>query len=99
MNNLDFSQLSEISEKIKSVNQLSEILKQNEKLLKDININNKILQFVEEYQVDILFKLDNEEKNKILYYDEENDNKRKEKFKKNEFIKCKTLKELIKNFH
>ena len=98
MNNLDFSQLSEISEKIKSVNQLSEILKQNEKLLKDANINNKILQFVEEYQVDILFKLDNEEKNKILYYDEENDNKRKEKFKKNEFIKCKTLKELITNF-
>ena len=97
MNNLDFSQLSEMSEKIKSVNQLSEIVKQNEKLLKNAKINNKILKFVEEQDVNILFKIDNEKKNKIIFYDED-ENKRKEKIKKSEFTKCKTLKELINEF-
>ena len=37
MNNLDFGQLGEISEKLKSINQLQEILKENEKFIKNCN--------------------------------------------------------------
>ena len=101
MNNLDFGQLGEISEKLKSINQLQEILKENENLLKTAIINNKILTFVEEYQVNISFKIINEEKKQIDFFsslDITDEAKKKEKSKYNDYTLCKTIKELIEKF-
>ncbi len=101
MNNFDFSQLGEISEKLKSINQLQEILKENEKLLKTAIINNKILTFVEEYPINISFKIINEEKKQIDFYstlDNSEEPKKKDKLKYNDYILCKTIKELIEKF-
>ena len=85
MNNFDFSQLGEISEKLKSINQLQEILKENEKLLKTA----------------ISFKIINEEKKQIDFYstlDNSEEPKKKDKLKYNDYILCKTIKELIEKF-
>ena len=43
MNNLYFGHLSEISQKLNPVNQLIQINKENEKLLKNATINGNIL--------------------------------------------------------
>ena len=99
MNNLDFGQLSEMSEKLKAVIQLQEIIKENEKLLKTAIINNQILKFVESFPVKISFKIENE-KNRIIYYcplDNE-ETKKKEKIKLIDFKQCEKIKDLIENF-
>ena len=101
MNNFDFGQLGEISEKLKSIHQLQEILKQNKNLLNTAIINNKILTFIEEYPVNISFKIIDEETNKIDFYcslDNYEEQKKKDKSKNNEYIFCKTIKELIDKF-
>ena len=101
MNNLDFGQLSEMSQKLKPVNQLIQITKENEKLLKNATINGNILKFVENYQINISFKINNEVKNKIEYLEDNEKKKEKQKNKvqkQNEVESCGTIKELIEKF-
>ena len=68
-----------MSQKLKPVNQLIQITKENEKLLKNATINGNILKFVENYQINISFKMNNEVKNKIEYLEDNEKKKRKTK--------------------